>query len=353
MEGVHNTRRRAFTLVELLVVIAIIGVLVALLLPAVQAARDAARRMACQNNLKQLAIALHNHHDVKNTFPPGGVNTGANGTRCYTTWSIEALPYMEFQNLYQQYRQDRFNEDPLNAPVFQARVPTHECPSDPLKGQLERPATGPHQNQEFRHGTYRAVSGRANMAVGHGAWDTFEPHLWPGGVMDRTFRGVLHGTGLPYNGVQFNPGNAGNGQSVATMGGPERINNITDGTSNTLMLGELTFVDKKPFAGSNRATFWAYTYASYNQSSITAESRHLNNRYGQPTPTPLPNGTGCAGTPGLYGDQLCKRAFGSTHPGGINFVHADGSLRFVSLNVDMNLLQAMATIEGGESGVLP
>jgi prepilin-type N-terminal cleavage/methylation domain-containing protein len=353
MQGANTqTLRRGFTLVELLVVIAIIGVLVALLLPAVQSARDAARRMSCQNNLKQLAIAAHNHVDIKNVFPPGGVNTGGNGTRCYTTWSIELLPYMEQQALYQQYRQDRFNEDPLNAPVFQARMVPHECPSDPLKGQLERPASGPHQNQDFRHGSYRAVSGRANMAVGHGAWDTFEPHLWPGGVIDKAFRGVMHGTGEPYNGVTFTQG-VSNGQSVATMGGPERVANISDGTSNTLMIGELTFVDKRPAAGSNRATFWAFTYASYNQSSITAESRHLTIRYGQPTPTPLPNGTGCAGTPGLYGDQLCKRAFGSAHPGGLNFVHADGSLRFVSYNVDMNLLQGMATIEGGESGVLP
>ena len=102
-----------------------------------------------------------------------------------------------------------------------------------------------------------------------------------------------------------------------------------------------------------RGTFWAYTYASYNQSSITQESRTLNNRYGQTTPTPLPNGTGCAGTPGLQGDQICKRAFGSVHPGGINFCHADGSLRFVSYNVDVNALQAMATIDGGETLVVP
>lgn len=341
--------RRGFTLVELLVVIAIIGVLVALLLPAVQAARDAARRMSCQNNLKQLAIALHNHHDIKLTFPPGGMNTGQNGTRCYTNWAIESLPYMEEQNLYQQYRQDRFNEDPLNAPVFQARMVKHECPSDPLKGQLELPASGPHQGQQFRHGTYRAVSGRANMAVGHGVWDTFEPQLWPNGQLDKRDRGVLHGTADAYNGIPAQSALGQQNQSVAQMGGPEQFKNIQDGTSNTLLIGELTFVDKRPFAGSNRATFWAYTYASYNASSITAESRHLNSRYGQTTPTPLPNGTGCAGTPGLYGDQLCKRAFGSTHPGGINFVHADGSLRFVSYNVDMNALQAMATIDAGEN----
>src|SRR5687767_5514486 len=342
-------RAQGFTLVELLVVIAIIGVLVALLLPAVQSARDAARRMSCQNNIKQLAITLHNHVDVKGCFPPSGMNTGQNGTRCYTNWAIESLPFMEEQSLYQQYRQDRFNEDPLNAPVFQARMTKHECPSDPIRKDLELPASGPHQNQQFRHGSYRAVSGRMNMASGHGCWDTFEPQLWPNGIMEKRDRGVLHGTAGPWNGIPQQTAIGQVGQSVSIMGDPERGSNITDGTSNTLLLGELTFIDNKPFARSNRATFWAYTYASYNQSSISQESRILNNRFGQLTPTPLPNGTGCAGTPGLQGDHPCKRAFGSVHPGGINFCHADGSLRFVSYNVDVNALQAMATIEGGET----
>src|SRR5438477_1436970 len=106
--------RRAFTLVELLVVIAIIGVLVALLLPAVQQAREAARRMSCTNSLKQIGIALHNHHDVKLNFPPGGMQTGANGTPCYTTWAIEILPFMEQQAIYSLYRQDLLNTDTIN-----------------------------------------------------------------------------------------------------------------------------------------------------------------------------------------------------------------------------------------------
>src|SRR5437773_2311186 len=93
--GLISKRRGGFTLVELLVVIAIIGVLVALLLPAVQQARESARRMSCQNNLKQMGVALHNHHDVKLTFPPGALNTGINGTPCYTTWTIEILPFIE------------------------------------------------------------------------------------------------------------------------------------------------------------------------------------------------------------------------------------------------------------------
>src|SRR5438067_13078670 len=103
--------RRAFTLVELLVVIAIIGVLVALLLPAVQSARESARRMSCMNNLKQTGIALHNHHDSYGTFPAGGVT---NGTCCSTqsgaTWTIYILPFIEQQTLYDKYDFTQTNE---------------------------------------------------------------------------------------------------------------------------------------------------------------------------------------------------------------------------------------------------
>ncbi|HTN77380.1 MAG TPA: DUF1559 domain-containing protein, partial [Pirellulaceae bacterium] len=102
--------RRAFTLVELLVVIAIIGVLVALLLPAVQAAREAARRMQCSNNVKQLGLSLHNHHDTYNRFPPGGANDQTPfGTETATSgwgssWMVYILPYIEQNALYSQWQ---------------------------------------------------------------------------------------------------------------------------------------------------------------------------------------------------------------------------------------------------------
>jgi prepilin-type processing-associated H-X9-DG protein len=104
------------------------------------------------------------------------------------------------------------------------------------------------------------------------------------------------------------------------------------------MVGELTFIDKPVNEGQRRATFWAYTYASYNQSSVTVESRTLTNSLEK-----------CRRTPGLQGDQLCKAAFGSNHTNGLNFVFCDGSVKFVSYNVDINLLANTATIQGGES----
>src|SRR5437773_558439 len=108
--------RRAFTLVELLVVIAIIGVLVALLLPAVQSARESARRMSCMNNLKQIGLALHNHHDAFGTFPPGGVTNGTCcGTQSGATWTIYILPFIEQQMLYDKYDFTQTNESSANA----------------------------------------------------------------------------------------------------------------------------------------------------------------------------------------------------------------------------------------------
>src|SRR5947207_4018726 len=343
--------RRAFTLVELLVVIAIIGVLVALLLPAVQQAREAARRMTCVNNLKQIGIALHNHHDVKAYFPVGGMQTGHNGTPCYTTWTIEILPFIEQQALYQQYRQDLLNTDPINRiNVGQQRMVPYECPSDPVRFKLEPPASGPDTTNNWRHGSYRCVSGICGNILSYGAWDTFEPPLWPNNTLDKGWRGVLHATSSAYNGVaaQIVPDTSAPSASTAQLGGPERFQNITDGTSNTLMVGECTFIDV-----TRRGTFWAYGYASYNESSICDESRQLTHKYGSPTPTPLPNGTGCAGSPGRDADQKCKRSFGSLHNNMINFVMADGSVRAISYNADLSLLRPMASIEGGESNTLP
>jgi prepilin-type N-terminal cleavage/methylation domain-containing protein/prepilin-type processing-associated H-X9-DG protein len=332
--------RQGFTLVELLVVIAIIGILIALLLPAVQAAREAARRMSCSNNLKQIGLGLHNHHEAKGVLPPGGVNTGGNGTRCYTTWSIEILPYIEQQTLYNKYDQKNFNEHPNNTPVTQSRVSAYECPTDTLVGIMEIPASGPTQSKPWMHGSYRANSGRSDIDNRHGRWDTFEPEFWSTGnprQHNKAYRGPLHATGKSYNGVTFNENVMRQGVSLSVMGGPERFADIKDGTSTTFMVGECTFADVP-----RRATFWAFTYASYNQSSITVEPRTFTNSY-----------TKCAQTPGRHGDQLCKAAFGSNHaPGGLNFLFCDGSVRFVTNSADVFVLANTATIAGSETATI-
>jgi prepilin-type N-terminal cleavage/methylation domain-containing protein/prepilin-type processing-associated H-X9-DG protein len=341
----HRASRRGFTLIELLVVIAIIAILIGLLLPAVQKVREAAARISCSNNMKQMGLALHNYHDANGTLPPGGTYFGVCcAPPTYTNWAIEILPFIEQDNLFRQYRQNEVNVSANNVLVGQKRVKGYECPSDTLVGTMEVPASGPIGSNQLMHGSYKAISGRMNLASGHGNWDGFEPQLWPGNRNDPAFRSLLHAIGVGYNGIASPNVTHAVGTHISTMGGPERFAGATDGLSNTLMLGEYT-----TRSTTRRGTFWAYTYASFNQSSIGPESR----LFGKPYGVSATDTTGCWGSTGLYADQPCKRAINSGHTGGANFCMGDGSVRFISYNVDMTLLMNNATMAGGEVAIVP
>src|SRR5262245_10949261 len=319
-----RSSRSAFTLIELLVVIAIIAILIGLLLPAVQKVRDAAARAKCLNNLKQIALALHNYHDQFTQFPAGNL---ADNVCCsqnvFRTWAIDILPFIEQDNIYRLYNFNLTNWHATNMPQNQKFIPTFNCPSDDYINRMERPASGNGSGLQFAHGSYRAVSGRGDV-TGRVFWDNCEPGV---GTLNMRDRGVLHIV-VSRNGQPL---------SNCPTGGFERMTQIFDGTANTLLVGEYTNIDLE-----RRATFWGYGYASYNQSSITPQSRILGNVYGGQ------GITGCWDLPGAGADNPCKRGFGSNHANGLNFAFADGSVRFIQYNVDINLLAAMATMAGGE-----
>ena len=160
--------RRAFTLVELLVVIAIIGILIALLLPAVQSAREAARRSQCSNNLKQLSLGVLSYESAKKKLPPGKLTAGL--ALDYTNWAIEILPYIEETSLWSQYNFSKVNSQlgtlliPGNEQVTQAQLKGMQCPDDQNAGQLIAPevdpSAGAQAGRKWATGSYRGVGGR-------------------------------------------------------------------------------------------------------------------------------------------------------------------------------------------------
>ncbi|MCI0333032.1 MAG: DUF1559 domain-containing protein [Planctomycetes bacterium] len=321
---------------ELLVVIAIIGVLVALLLPAVQAARDAARRAQCSNNLKQIGLAILNFESTKKRFPAGSTaktDVPQDGPY-WSTWSIDILPYMEETALYALW-DPKFPLDnhTHNIEIKQRRVDAYICPSDEDTGTLTVPATGPGAalappKNLYQPGSYRANSGSGGSDRFCGSyWDNPLGMAWL--ILDQ----------------QAGPKTRGPMYAVletitqSTQVAPlkeVKLKQITDGMSKTRLVGE--YMTR---TNPSRRTLWAYPYTSYNQSSGIPESRTL-----------IPDYQLCSALPGDSNCQdNCKRAWGSFHAGGIiQNVFCDGAVRSISDAVDMDVFVASCTIQGQEIG---
>ncbi|UUO06555.1 DUF1559 domain-containing protein [Blastopirellula sp. J2-11] len=296
--------RTGFTLVELLVVIAIIGVLIALLLPAVQQAREAARRMQCTNNLKQMALAVHNYHDTYLVFPSGHVQI--NDT-FYGNWCIGLLPFIEQQNLFNTYDHTTHCNTAANATVAQTKVDEYICPSDPLGRAIIQPASG--YSYDLHAISYKAMSGYSNDGAKN--WD----HFAEVGGLNNQWKGIFHTVG------------SGHGQSLDF----EKMASVIDGTSNTLMVGEY----HQPLDQPARGAFWGNSYWGYNIGMVINEPYIIGNRY-----------DACAAVASNIG--VCRRAWASQHPGGFNFSRADGSVSFLPETIDLTVFAGLSTMAGSE-----
>lgn len=280
--------RRGFTLVELLVVIAIIGVLIALLLPAVQQAREAARRSQCLNHLKQLGLAVHNFHDTYNELPPSRIQY------TYLGWSALLLPFLEQQNLYEQIDLKKKYADQLEE-VQRTSIATYICPSRRSVGSLTTEAE-PNQQDigaawdyascdgDFTNSQYREVTSTGMLIIAQGDHTAYK--------------------------------------SLTNMA------KITDGLSNTLLIGErhvpLERIGQEEVAGDGPTlSGWAYS-----SMRMAGPGR------------PLGKGPNDIAT--------TRESFGSWHPGICNFILGDASVRSIKATIDTDNLRRLANRADGQ-----
>ncbi len=315
--GSRLHKRMAFTLVELLVVIAIIGILIALLLPAVQAAREAARRMQCTNHLKQWSLAVHTHADANNGF----FNIGANpdvrtceNRKEYRriSWPIELWPFIEQQQLYSQYDFTKgFYEDP-NLATQRAPITFYYCPTD-------KP------NAEQSHAdVYWRVMGNYVVSMGN-------THLHQDAYDQSIFKGASHGVGHVYG-----------------------LKSIVDGTSNTVCFSEIIIASPDAI-DDNRGDMLNDEGSPGFMSFNTPNSRAPDEcRQCKPGTTEADQGEykklpcTIVGSNAEY--QITAR---SNHTGGVNASMCDGSVKFVSETISQLIWEAAMSADGGESETLP
>jgi prepilin-type N-terminal cleavage/methylation domain-containing protein/prepilin-type processing-associated H-X9-DG protein len=365
-----------FTLIELLVVIAIIAVLISLLLPAVQSAREAARRAQCTNNMKQIGIALHNYHDQLGSFPLGGVYAAAGGWTGRENklgWRCLILPYMEGTNAFNAVN---FNVDSTGSAdtgvgndrgaSFTAWVSVPSswlCPSDPDNENGFRPRLYGPSGLENPLGNSPPGLPPINPATG-------QPHTmvlvsnYAGSFGDNYCGGPLVG-GLPwvtYPGTNLLPGQSrigwlgywgttyGDAPNFTRGGGSLRgffdyetlqvvkMAGVTDGTSNSIIAGEILPIQAadSEFWMKNGATAGTTVPINWNSNVFPASQSPCTDNWQSPS-TPL----GCRWS-------AAAKGFKSKHPGGANFLLADGSVHFLKQSIAMSVYCALGSRNGGE-----
>jgi prepilin-type N-terminal cleavage/methylation domain-containing protein len=321
----EQRRPRGFTLVELLVVIAIIGVLVALLLPAVQAAREASRRTHCVNNLKQVGLAVLNYDAAKGRFPAGSTAAGTPIESVNSsTWSVDILSYAEQSVVYAMWDPTQDFNRPANQKLRETFLPLYLCPTDVDINQLYHPESGQGTAQWWAPGSYRAVSGSSPGTGGDYYWDNpLANTIGSQAALPDWTRGPLHAV--------LKNVTAGSDRKLK----PVSTRNIPDGASNTLLVGEYQ-TTTNPSETAARRTLWCYAYTSYSQSSGIKRPWTLHTDY-----------VACVPLDG--GQHNCKRSWGSLHAGNtIQFARCDGSVIGISQDIDLDLFVSLTTIQGEE-----
>jgi len=347
-----SRRRRGFTLIELLVVIAIIAILIALLLPAVQQAREAARRTQCLNNMKELGLAFHNYHDVYGTFPRSIVGvtvlTGLRITSCMS-WRAALLPYIDQVNVFDRVDSNNSPFDGVDDEIYTAIIPGFTCPSAPdaintveytipagldLDGSGDLPPLGE---------TWVVNSTRIDYESANGVNDTMS--------------NIAYNPDPPWNSQTPFPGGSRAGAigwqtvvhdvpSASDSPASSRIRNLTDGTSNTILIGELASRNKLYYRrdlqdpGSNPDAAAAVITGGGEWNSWITEN--------------WIGGSALDGTPGADGGPCAincsnrRSGFYSWHTGGVHILLGDGSSRFLSENIAAITFASLITAAKGE-----
>lgn len=334
-----RSKWRGFTLIELLVVIAIIAILIALLLPAVQQAREAARRTQCKNNLKQLGLACHNYHDTFGQFPqnydgrPVSEMTGGNWQQGYGAfgWIVMALPYLDQAPLYNQFNfSDRSGNggsfgwtSQQNTTAASNVITALMCPSNPQPNKVNVDVAGCSGGGTFNNMQVGRSDYTGNLGFIAGDWRSCL--VQDGGNIPLTK------TGTETVGQVLDAWGEGNSQNylqsmngVFSFMGSAKIRDITDGTSNTILIME----DHHWNVGKNQPTSYAGDVGWAGSMQVSTAANLVNQGYG-------------------YSDGHKCHGISSTHVGGAHILMTDGAVRFLSENIGINTLQAIATRGAG------
>ncbi len=328
--------RRGFTLIELLVVIAIIAILIALLLPAVQQAREAARRTQCKNNLKQIGLALHNYHDVFNSFPIGNRTSGVGEGGWGGSFWMALLPYIDQAPLYNQLT---FNGpsygytgagtgNTVNGPLVHNKPMSFViCPSSPLE------PVGPTGGWNSTKSQYVGISGAVDDDL------TVKP------------TGFINSTASP----QFNSDNCCScpPQGIHARGGVllviKTINfkDMADGSSNIIAIGEQSDFGKNALGQDVQINNNHGWMMGTDGNSVTHAARHFNLTTVRYQPNAV-KAIGGAALPGVCNNDGANNGLFSPHEGGVQVLLCDGSSRFVGENIDLSTLKRVCTRNDGQ-----